>query len=123
MNELFDTFSSFITLFIYFQKRKTLRASMAIQRQYNVGLNSVSKSVSQGVDRNRYPKLSPIPRGRGPETAWNNEFLSQSENYLLTQKKPGEQDVIRNRRHDDKSLKPPPRYMPTYATDVSHLVV
>ncbi|XP_053696942.1 glutamate [NMDA] receptor subunit 1 [Sabethes cyaneus] len=86
------------------EKRKTLRASLAMQRQYNVGLNSVSKSVSQAIDKNRYPKLNPLPRA--PERAW-----------------PVDSELSRNRRLNDHSYKPPPRYMPTYATDVSHLVV
>ncbi|XP_058450496.1 glutamate [NMDA] receptor subunit 1 isoform X2 [Malaya genurostris] len=85
------------------EKRKTLRASMAMQRQYNVGLNSVSKSISQVIDKNRNPKLIPP---RTPERAW-----------------PGDPEVTRNRRNNDHSFKSPPRYMPTYATDVSHLVV
>ncbi|XP_055636801.1 glutamate [NMDA] receptor subunit 1 isoform X2 [Toxorhynchites rutilus septentrionalis] len=86
------------------EKRKTLRASLAMQRQYNVGLNSVSKSISQTVDKGRYPKLNPLPRA--PERAW-----------------PGDHEITRNRKNNDHIYKPPPRYMPTYATDVSHLVV
>ncbi|EAT39625.1 AAEL008587-PA [Aedes aegypti] len=86
------------------EKRKTLRASLAMQRQYNVGLNSVSKSISQAVDKNRNPKLNPL--SRAPERAW-----------------PGDHEIARNRRNNDQTYKPPPRYMPTYATDVSHLVV
>lgn len=77
---------------------------MAMQRQYNVGLNSVSKSISQAVDKNRYPRLGPLTKNV-PERAW-----------------PGGQELIRSRRQDD-NFKPPPRYMPSYATDVSHLVV
>jgi glutamate receptor ionotropic, NMDA 1 len=90
-----------------FQKRKTLRASMAMHRQYNVGLNSVSKSISSVVDKNRYPRLGPTIRS-GPERAWPG----------------GGPDILiaRNRRNEEQP-KPPPRYMPTYATDVSHLVV
>ncbi|XP_038122259.1 glutamate [NMDA] receptor subunit 1 isoform X3 [Culex quinquefasciatus] len=86
------------------EKRKTLRASLAMQRQYNVGLNSVSKSISQVVEKTRYPKVNQLPRA--PERAW-----------------PGDHEIARNRRTNDHSFKPPPRYMPTYATDVSHLVV
>nr|XP_029710322.1 glutamate [NMDA] receptor subunit 1 isoform X3 [Aedes albopictus] len=86
------------------EKRKTLRASLAMQRQYNVGLNSVSKSISQTVDRNRNPRLNPL--SRAPDRAW-----------------PGDHEIARNRRNNDQTYKPPPRYMPTYATNVSHLVV
>lgn len=75
-----------------------------MQRQYNVGLNSVSKSISQVVEKTRYPKVNQLPRA--PERAW-----------------PGDHEIARNRRTNDHSFKPPPRYMPTYATDVSHLVV
>lgn len=83
------------------QKRKTLRASLAMQRQYNVGLNANPPgTISLTVDKNRYPKLGP----RGPERAW-----------------PGETDILRNRRIDFK--KPPPRYSSAFTTDVSHLVV
>lgn len=35
---------------------------------------------------------------------------------------PGEHD-IRQRRLDDIGVQPAPRYVPTYATDVSHLIV
>ncbi|XP_058820957.1 glutamate [NMDA] receptor subunit 1 isoform X2 [Topomyia yanbarensis] len=86
------------------EKRKTLRASLAMQRQYNVGLNSVSKSISQVEDKNRYTKLTLLPRAA--ERAW-----------------PGDHEVTRNRRNNDLTFKSSPRYMPTYATDVSHLVV
>ncbi|XP_040152491.1 glutamate [NMDA] receptor subunit 1 [Anopheles arabiensis] len=88
------------------EKRKTLRASLAMQRQYNVGLNSVSKSVqSQNAEKSRYPILPPLPRT--PERAW-----------------PKDKEYIVNRKNNSSGAgKPPPRYMPTYATDVSHLIV
>lgn len=35
---------------------------------------------------------------------------------------PGDSD-IRQRRLDDIGVQPAPRYVPTYATDVSHLIV
>lgn len=88
------------------QKRKTLRASLAMQRQYNVGLNSTPGTISLAVDKNRYSRLGP----RGPERAW-----------------PGEPDALRNRRFelDHKGYKKPmpPRYTSAFTSDVSHLVV
>lgn len=77
-----------------------------MQRQYNVGLNSVSKSVqSQNAEKSRYPILPPLPRT--PERAW-----------------PKDKEYIVNRKNNSSGAgKPPPRYMPTYATDVSHLIV
>lgn len=96
-------------LFLLFslQKRKTLRASLAMQRQYNVGLNAHTGTISLAVDKNRYPRLGP----RGPERAW-----------------PGDSDILRNRKIiDEKSLKKNqqtiPKYTSAYTTDVSHLVV
>lgn len=88
----------------FFQKRKTLRASLAMQRQYNIGLNSTPGTISFAVDKHRYPRLGP----RGPERAW-----------------PGDTDIIRNRKIEDKNFtkKPPPRYSPAFTTDVSHLIV
>ena len=94
-----NLFVKIVILFLLLQKRKTLRASMAMQRQYNVGLNPPG-TISLSVDKHRYPKLGP----RGPERAW-----------------PGETDILRNRRIDFK--KPPPRYSSAFTTDVSHLVV
>jgi len=75
-----------------------------MQRQYNVGLglNSNPGTISLAVDKNRYPRLGP----RVPERAW-----------------PGDTDVIRNRRLEEKGFKPPPRYSPAYTSNVSHLVV
>lgn len=93
-----------------FQKRKTLRASLALQRQYNVGLGTSNPgTISLAVDNHRYPRIA---QTRGPERAW-----------------PGETDpVIRNRRLENDSNKcfrkpPPPRYTSGYTTDVSHLIV
>ncbi|CAO1443281.1 unnamed protein product [Diamesa serratosioi] len=101
------------------EKRKTLRASLAMQRQYNVGLNSVTKSISQVVDKSsRYPNTL---THRGPERAWPSGggggvgTLSQGD---LT---------LNNRRNNEDLLsynhKKPPKYMPAFTTDVSHLVV
>uniref|UniRef100_A0A336MEH8 Glutamate [NMDA] receptor subunit 1 n=1 Tax=Culicoides sonorensis TaxID=179676 RepID=A0A336MEH8_CULSO len=87
------------------EKRKTLRASLAMQRQYNVGLNSVPKTISSVVDRNRYPRLGPIPR-TGPERAW-----------------PGGTEIAKNRKNEESLKGGPPKYLPAYTTDVSHLVV
>lgn len=97
------------------EKRKTLRASLAMQRQYNVGLNANPGTISLAVDKTRYPRLG----ARGPERAW-----------------PGDSDIVRNRRaYEDSSknafgwkqsisnLLPPPRYSPAYTSNVSHLVV
>lgn len=93
-------------LFMFQQKRKTLRASLAMQRQYNVGINSVPKTISSVVDRNRYPRLGPIPR-TGPERAW-----------------PGGNEFQKNRKNEDGlKVSGPPKYLPAYTTDVSHLVV
>lgn len=86
-----------------------------MQRQYNVGLNSVTKSISQVVDKNRYPTLT----HRGPERAWNSGALSAQD---LTGRRNGE-DIIFNSNNRPKK---PPKYkppIPTYASDVSHLVV
>lgn len=96
---------------IFFQKRKTLRASLAMQRQYNVGLNTSNPgTISFAVDNHRYPRIA---QQRGPERAW-----------------PGETDaVLRNRRLENDSnkfRKPPPpgwNYTAGYTTDVSHLIV
>lgn len=86
-----------------------------MQRQYNVGLNSVTKSISQVVDKNRYPgNLT----HRGPERAWNTGALSAQD---LTGRRNGDSSSLDNRLN-----KRPPKYkppIPTYASDVSHLVV
>lgn len=86
-----------------------------MQRQYNVGLNSVTKSISQVVDKSsRYPNTL---THRGPERAWpsgGGGTLSQGD---LT---------LNNRRNNEDLLynhKKPPKYMPAFTTDVSHLVV
>lgn len=92
--------------YVFCQKRKTLRASLAMQRQYNIGLNSNPGTISLAVDNHRYSRIGP----RGPERAW-----------------PGETDNIRNRRAETEKRNyreaPPPRYTSAYTTDVSHLVV
>jgi hypothetical protein len=83
-----------------------------MQRQYNVGLNSVTKSISQVVDKHRYP---PTLTHRGPERAWPSGTGS------------GHPDLLHNRRNNDNlnfnNKKNPPKYMPAFTTDVSHLVV
>lgn len=76
-----------------------------MQRQYNVGINSVPKTISSVVDRNRYPRLGPIPRS-GPERAW-----------------PGGTEIAKNRKNEEGLKGGPPKYLPAYTTDVSHLVV
>lgn len=94
------------------QKRKTLRASLAMQRQYNVGLGTSNPgTISFAVDNHRYPRIAQLGQ-RGPERAW-----------------PGETDpVLRNRRLENDNNKgfrklPPPQYTSAYTTDVSHLIV
>lgn len=95
-----------------------------MQRQYNVGLNANPGTISYTVDKRRYHRLG---AHRGPENAWI-----------------GDNDMLRNRRYLDPSLKPkhspkvhapllgrlktpgnlmPPKYSPGYTSDVSHLVV
>jgi hypothetical protein len=88
-----------------------------MQRQYHVGLNSVTKSISQVVDKNRYPTLT----HRGPERAWNTGALSAQD--LSGRQRLNGDDIqynIYNNRHKKPPKKPP---IPTYASDVSHLVV
>jgi len=85
-----------------------------MQRQYHVGLNSVTKSISQVVDKNRYAAIT----HRGPERAWNTGALSAGD---LSGHRNGNEELLYNNR-----LKKPPKYkppIPTYASDVSHLVV
>lgn len=88
-----------------------------MQRQYNVGLNSVTKSISQVVDKNRYPTLT----HRGPTgNAWNTGALSAQD---LSGRRNGDEYNINNSKNMNKR---PPKYkppIPTYASDVSHLVV
>lgn len=88
-----------------------------MQRQYNVGLNSVTKSISQVVDKNRYAALT----NRGaPERAWNSGGGALSAQDL--NRRNGDEYNIYNNRHK----KPPPKHkpsIPTYASNVSHLVV
>lgn len=85
-----------------------------MQRQYNVGLNSVTKSISQVVDKNPYPTLT----HRGPERAWNSgTTLSAGD---LSSRRNGDEVFYNNRHKKPPKYKPP---IPTYASDVSHLVV
>lgn len=92
-----------------------MRASLAMQRQYNVGLGSSNPgtgTISLAVDNHRYARIGQQPRG--PERAW-----------------PGETDMLRHRQmnrlenDNNKCFRkpPPPRYTSAYTTDVSHLVV
>ncbi|KAL7018717.1 hypothetical protein ACKWTF_010879 [Chironomus riparius] len=99
------------------EKRKHLRQSLAMQRQYHVGLNSVTKSISQVVDKNRYPTLT----HRGPERAWNTGALSAQD---LTGRQRLNGDDIQYNIYNNRHKKPPKKpAIPTYASDVSHLVV
>lgn len=102
------------SIFVFpLKKRKTLRASLAMQRQYNVGIGggicaSSPGTISFAVDNSRYPR---IVQSRGPEKAW-----------------PGDAEAIRNRRTDNDNNRlfrplPPPRYTSAYTSNVSHLVV
>lgn len=93
-----------------------MRQSLALQRQYNIGLNTVTKSISQVVDKNRYPTLTQ----RGPATAWNSSGVLSAQD--LAGRRNGDDSIYSNRN----MLKKPPKYKPaapTYASDVSHLVV
>lgn len=78
---------------------------MALQRQYNVGLNNPG-TISYAVDNNRYPKV------RLPERGWQG---------------PAGSDNMPTNRFDKDSKYfnklPPPRYTSAYTQDVSHLVV
>ena len=85
-----------------------------MQRQYHVGLNSVTKSISQVVDKNRYAELT----HRGPERAWNTSGALSAQDL---NRRNGDENSIYNNRH-----KKPPKHkpaIPTYASNVSHLVV
>lgn len=79
------------------EKRKTLRASMAAQRRIKSNGVNDPATISLAVDK--------FQRAGVPERGW-----------------PGDSD-IRQRRLDDIGVQPAPRYVPTYATDVSHLIV
>lgn len=88
-----------------------------MQRQYNLGLNSVTKSISQVVDKNRYAALT--HRVAPPERAWNSGALSAQD---LTNRRNGDDYNIYNNRHKKPPLKHKPP-IPTCASNVSHLVV
>lgn len=107
-----------------------MRASLAMQRQYNVGLNSNQPgTISLAVDRNRYPRLGP----RGPERAWpgGDTELCRNRRQLLDGSP--SRGIFGNRNQNKLQLQPggsashlqlpPPRYSPAYTSDVSHLVV
>ncbi|XP_002064686.2 glutamate [NMDA] receptor subunit 1 isoform X1 [Drosophila willistoni] len=113
------------------EKRKTIRASLAMQRQYNVGLNSRAPgTISLAVDKKRYPRLS---QRMGPERAWPGdaaEVLRMRRPYEIG--KPGQSPKViggpphpmlgKTRPQAQQNLLPP-RYSPGYTSDVSHLVV
>ncbi|XP_017847480.1 glutamate [NMDA] receptor subunit 1 [Drosophila busckii] len=95
------------------EKRKTIRASLAMQRQYNVGLmaSHTPGTISLAVDKRRFPRLG---QRLGPERAWPGDAA----------------EVLRIRKPHELMVKPrpaqnalPPRYSPGYTSDVSHLVV
>ncbi|KAH8291817.1 hypothetical protein KR054_000986 [Drosophila jambulina] len=116
------------------EKRKTIRASLAMQRQYNVGLNSTHPpgTISLAVDKRRYPRLG---QRLGPERAWPGDaadVLRIRRPYELG--KPGQSPkvmaagqpampmpMLGKTRPQQGVL--PPRYSPGYTSDVSHLVV
>lgn len=74
-----------------------MRTSVAAQRRIKSNGVNDPQTISLAVDK--------FQRGGAPERAW-----------------PGDTD-IRQRRLDDTGVQPVPRYVPGYATDVSHLVV
>lgn len=80
---------------------------MAIQRQYNTGLNNPAGTISFAVDNNRYPKL------RIPERGW--QAPSTNSDNVPTNR------FDRDNKYFNKL--PPPRYSSAYTQDVSHLVV
>ncbi|XP_014091080.1 glutamate [NMDA] receptor subunit 1 [Bactrocera oleae] len=105
------------------EKRKTLRASLAMQRQYNVGLNATPGTISFAVDKRRYPRMGP----RAPEQAWKSDadFL-RNRRYLDDATKGGHSPAVHmpilgKMRPPTNML--PPRYSPAYTSNVSHLVV
>ncbi|KAH8278958.1 hypothetical protein KR018_011777 [Drosophila ironensis] len=118
------------------EKRKTIRASLAMQRQYNVGLHAthVPGTISLAVDKRRYPRLG---QRLGPERAWPGDaadVLRIRRPYELG--KPGQSPkvmaanqpampmpiaMLGKTRPQQNML--PPRYSPGYTSDVSHLVV
>ncbi|TDG47571.1 hypothetical protein AWZ03_006010 [Drosophila navojoa] len=102
------------------EKRKTIRASLAMQRQYNVGLmaSHAPGTISLAVDKRRYPRLG---QRLGPERAWPGDaadVLRIRRPYDLT--KSGQLGLGRTRPQQNPL---PPRYSPGYTSDVSHLVV
>ncbi|XP_017023477.1 glutamate [NMDA] receptor subunit 1 [Drosophila kikkawai] len=116
------------------EKRKTIRASLAMQRQYNVGLNSTHPpgTISLAVDKRRYPRLG---QRLGPERAWPGDaadVLRIRRPYELG--KPGQSPKVMaagqpampmpmlGKTRPQQSVLPP-RYSPGYTSDVSHLVV
>lgn len=85
-----------------------------MQRQYNVGLNTVTKSISQVVDKNRYQVVT-----QQTSNAWNSGGALSAQN-LATRRNGDENPYGRNVPRKPTKYKPS---IPTYASDVSHLVV
>lgn len=81
-----------------FQKRKTLRTSLATQRRIKSNGVNDPTTISLVVDK--------FQRIGGPERAW-----------------PGDSDVRQRRLEDSGGVQPVPRYLPAYTPDVSHLIV
>ncbi|XP_017044133.1 glutamate [NMDA] receptor subunit 1 isoform X1 [Drosophila ficusphila] len=115
------------------EKRKTIRASLAMQRQYNVGLNSHAPgTISLAVDKRRYPRLG---QRLGPERAWPGDaadVLRIRRPYelgkpgqspkVMAASQPGMPMPMLGKTRPQQSVLPP-RYSPGYTSDVSHLVV
>ncbi|XP_062121525.1 glutamate [NMDA] receptor subunit 1 [Drosophila sulfurigaster albostrigata] len=106
------------------EKRKTIRASLAMQRQYNVGLmaSHAPGTISLAVDKRRYPRLG---QRLGPERAWPGDaadVLRIRRPYELAKSglAPPQLGLGKTRPQQNQL---PPRYSPGYTSDVSHLVV
>ncbi|KAL9872985.1 glutamate ionotropic receptor NMDA type subunit 1 isoform 1-T4 [Glossina fuscipes fuscipes] len=108
------------------EKRKTIRASLAMQRQYNIGLNSHTGTISYAVDKRRYHRLG---GHRGPENAWTGDMdalrsrrcLEETTKLKHSPKIHAPLPLLNKNRQPINLL--PPRYSPGYTSDVSHLVV
>lgn len=96
-----------IVILSYFQKRKTLRASIAAQRRIKSnGVNDSTTTISLAVDRSPgVLGLRPCP----PRSILDKGWATDTD--------------LRQRRLEELGIQPAPRYMPAYTTDVSHLVV
>lgn len=92
-----------------------MRASLAMQRQYNVGLGTSNPgTISLAVDNHRYARIAQPRSIPQPERAWPGETDAVLRNRRL------ENDTTNNKGHFRKL---PPRYTSAYTTDVSHLIV